>query len=257
MSEDDYIDPTYNKLFIESSNEKLLAVLRLIVLDLRTADELKDKTGFHMTQVRRSLKKAIKENYVEAYPRKRSHIFQPGRPPVIRKNLPFQDKKLKTVGRPEIYYSITSKGRWLMRFDPQVRDLYFESEKTYKEPNLLPFDSYLDLRYEVKQNPKLNRFPKYDHFLHFDYPLQLMALHPFLFVPESKDNEAMNIYNLLIDCVEKTVKPEHILDYYLAVEKSLERFQRAIDRHKALLDAMKKLPEVKEYLAEKDNPAAI
>jgi hypothetical protein len=61
-------------------------------------------------------------------------------------------------------------------------------------------------------------------------------------------------YDELIETMKTNVRPEHILSYYLALERRLPDSEAILASHKLLLKKMQAIPEVHEYLEKHSSP---
>jgi hypothetical protein len=58
----------------------------------------------------------------------------------------------------------------------------------------------------------------------------------------------IRLYEELVKTIRENVRSEHVLGYYLALEASGTELDEIVRCYKLLLEVMKKLPEVQEYL---------
>jgi DNA-binding Lrp family transcriptional regulator len=246
VSEDDYIDPTYKKWVSSNKSEgRLIQIIRIIARQPATVEQISKQTNLSLSQIRKLVKIAEKEDYIKRNipsSTKRS----PGRP--------LSTKHEEVTGRPEHSFSITGNGRWLMRLDPELRDTWEEIQRNYpKNQTRSVFDSYANIIYGIKKSESLKRFEKFEKdYQSFDHLLEMQVLRPFLFTYNSKEVDSVKCHDELVDVIEKYALPQHRLLYYQTLEDSLSKLLREIEMHKTLMDKMKKIPEVSEYLGKKN-----
>lgn len=253
VSENDYIDPTYKKLMKKKSGRKLIQILRLLAIDVLTVKEIQEKTKFSTSEIRKLINKEQNEKnpHLEVFTRSGDFQKRPGRKSSVKEVL--SKTKAKGGGRPEQYISISGNGKWLMRFDPEVRDVWTKAEKNYLDiPNPTLFDSYLNLKFRLSQSPILKEFRNLTtSFVFGGYPLHMQIIKPFLFVPERLDEKSVQSYDELVKVLQEEVLPKHVVNYYRAIESSLSSLSKAVEKHKILLEKMRQIPEVREYLINK------
>jgi hypothetical protein len=83
--------------------------------------------------------------------------------------------------------------------------------------------------------------------------LQLAPLSPFVFGNEHGIRQT-TLYDTLIETMKANVRHEHILNYYLALERHLPDSEAIFESHKLLLKKMQAIPEVQEYLRKRPSP---
>jgi len=234
---EDYIDSKYKRLIGNARGRKLIQVLRLLTEGIMTKKEIARRTGFSASEVRELVKKGLVDGYIER--RTKEIRGKPGR-------LPNRGQR-KRAGRPSYYYYLNGDGKWLIRLDPEVRDRWDEVEIAYEK--LIEhtiFDSYANLVYAIRKNAELRKYQKADYFM--DDELQRTVLNPFLYVGEYGAKEATQLYDELVRVIKISVRSEDVIGYYSALEESLKELNTVVDCHKALMEKMRTLPEVQEYL---------
>jgi L-rhamnose mutarotase len=221
-------------------DKKLIQIFRLLTEGIMTIDILKRKTDFSRSEVRELL--TLGQNY--GYIRK-IRIPTIKRKPGKRMTL---EPDLKT-GRPLYYYYLSSEGKWIMRLDPEVQSIWDQFMKEYERLNLEKytlFDSYMNLEHGINQHPKLRKYKKPYYFM--DEELQRTILNPFIYVDKYEVKEVVELYDELIETIKENIKSEHIANYYLTLADGVERLRIILLCHQILMDKLKKLPEVQEYI---------
>jgi hypothetical protein len=203
-----------------------------------TKEGIAKETGFSLSNVRELVAKGIELGYIERLKGKEGIRRKPGKPK--------KGKSEKETGRPPDYYHLSKNGEILIRFDPVVRDRWKDIEKTYADTfEHGEFDSYYTLVYAIRKHPQLKKYQKAGNFMHDE--LQLALLSPFVFGNEHGIREIRD-YDELIETMKTNVKPEHILNYYLALKRRLPDSEAILASHKLLLKKMQAIPDVHEYL---------
>ena len=158
VSKEDYIDPRYKKYMKSKKGRKIIKLLRILTERAFTREELRVRTGFSKSEVRKLLFEATDQNFVAEI----------GGTKVRKKRgrsvtEPFKEKE---TTRPPSHYALTSEAMWLMRFDPEVRDRWQDIEKTY-DPTVTftLFDSYANLLYAIQKHPILREYRKPYYFM--------------------------------------------------------------------------------------------
>lgn len=237
VSCEDFIDPTYRTLMRSKRGRKLVSILRLLSEGMMTIKEITRRTRFSRSEVRDLIGKGLKDGYVEICNIERVHR---------KRGKPVIGEFEKDTGRPPDYYYLTGDGKWLIRLDPEVRDRWDEVKIAYKKiVEHTDFDSYADLVYAIRKHPQLKKYQKPYYFM--DEELELTIFSPFIYGNEHGAKE-IQLYDELVKTIETAVKPEHVLNYYLALERSLVEFNAILDRCKSLVEKMQKIQGAKEYL---------
>ncbi|MCW3999902.1 MAG: hypothetical protein NWE93_06660 [Candidatus Bathyarchaeota archaeon] len=247
VSEDDFIDPTY-KTWISSkgANRKLIRILRVIVKQPSTFEQLHTETRIAVSDLHKLVEIAEKKKYI-----KRQIPSKQSKP----RGRPICSKHQEHMGKKKHKFVITGNGRWLMRLDPELRDKWEEIQRNYPiDVARTVFDSYANLKCGIKKSQKLRHFEAFDqNYQLLDNYLEMLALRPFLFTNKNQETEAVDCYDELVDVIANYVLPEHKVDYYLALENSLNKLNREIEMHKILLDKIKRITEIKEHIAQQQD----
>ncbi len=236
------------------SGQKLLEVLRIIAKDVVTVNDIKSRTGYSFSEVRKLLEKGKSLNYIESVERVGGFKKCPGKHLHNRLGPSKGNGSLSKGGRPEHYFYITSQGRSLMRFDPELKDKWAQIKEQYlqiDDPSMLDviFESKDELRYRIGASATLREFEGFDveDALFGGGSFYLSALKRFLYVPERLDKRAIVCYDELVKVIGETSNPELLIQYCQAIEVSLQRLSKATEKHKLLLEKMRQMPELKEY----------
>jgi DNA-binding Lrp family transcriptional regulator len=240
VSSQDYVDPAYKQLMRNKRGRKLVKVLRILAEGIMTKNDVAERTAFSASEVRELLKKGVDQGYINTgkkvgkASRRRGHPFS------------MKSKTEMDTGRPPGFYNLSSDGIWLMRLDPEVRDRWSITEENYQEiVDHDVFHSYLDLLYAIRVHPKLKKHQKPSQLM--ENELQQTVLAPFVLGNEHGIRD-IRLYEELVKTIRENVRSEHVLGYYLALEASGTELDEIVRCYKLLLEVMKKLPEVQEYL---------
>jgi len=222
---------------------KLIQILRLLTEGILTINEITDRVDFSESYVEEIVKRGEKEGYIKKH--NKVVIRKPGRPKARKSE---RIKPEKKTGRPPYYYCLTGDGKWLIRLDPEVRHIWMDKvEKTYEElTKHTLFDCYANLVYGIQEHQELGEYQRPHYFM--DGYLQLKALSPFIYRGEREVEKVTQLYDELIEVIKVCVRSEHIPYYYKTLAQSVPRLKGILDRHYLLMDKLKTLPEVQEYL---------
>jgi len=241
VSKEDYIDPRYKKYMKSKKGEKMITLLRILTERAFTRDELRDRTGFSLGEIRNLLLEAVDENFVAEI---RGTKVQRSRGRSIT-----QPYKKEETTRPPSHYALTSEAMWLMRFDPETRDRWKEVERTYdKTVTFTAFDSYANLLYAIQKHPILRQYRKPYYFM--DQVLQQVPLNPFTW-GGPREGEMEKVYDELVKVIKESVRSEHISAYYRVLEDAISELNVILARHKLLMKKMQAIPEVQQHLDER------
>lgn len=243
ISEQDFIDPNYRSLMKTKKGKKLIQILRLIIKGSVTVNDIQRKSGFSTSEVKKLLVLGIEREYIKEY-----KIDKLRR----RRGRPIATRKIEDLGRPPKYYYLTGDGKWLMRFDPEVRDCWSNLKETLRLfVKHSEFHSFADFMYEIRKHPQLREFQRSNSLM--ENMLEQITLRPFVFgnyygvrIPQ--------LYDELVRVLKESVYPDHIPGYYTALETSLEELKEVEKCHELLLEKMQAIPEVLNYLRNKKSP---
>jgi len=239
VKREDYMDYRYKQLMKTNRGRKLVEIMKLLTKGVMTVKELNSKTGFSESEVKELIKKGVQKGYIAKTQIPRS----PGRPKAIRSDI----ERMMIRGRRPNYFHLTGDGLWIIRFDPEVRDRWPDIERRYEDlAGHSLYHSYANLLYAIRKHPKLRKHQKPYYFM--DGELQRTALNPFLWTDRREEDEVVKLYDDLVKVIKDNVRPQFILNYYITLEESAQRLERVLKRHRLLMEKMKKLPEVQEYL---------
>ena len=237
----EFSDPDYEKIMKFKRNRDLIRVLRLLVESIKTYQELAKRTGLSTTKIKNLVAVGEEKGYIQTYPREGGVKSRPG-----MKGRSRLDKK---TGRPETYCMLTSKAKWLLRNDPEVRDQW-PQEGVTKEwiSEQTDLDSYQDLLYAVREHPNLSEYTESWNLMCEE--LQGLLLKP-LIVGNRFGSRETGLYDELVEVIKKKVRSDHILPYYFVLRNSLNDITEVLECNKLLLRKMEELPEVQGYLKKK------
>jgi hypothetical protein len=239
VSHEDYIDPMYRRLMNSKRGQKLVQVLRVVAMGMKTIEEINDETGYTRSEIRELISKGLKAGYIEVW---RTTKCVPG-----NRGRPVAAKREEDTGRPANLYSITAEAKWLIRFDPFTGPKWNQVERVYER--LLPldvWDSYANFRYAIQANPLLRKFQKSDEFMINEFRQTIFKL--FVFFTQWRIENVEQLYDELIKTFAETVRPEDMVDYYSALERCLPQLQSSVDHCKLILNKMQTVPKIREYL---------
>jgi len=245
ITPEDHIDPEYKRLIKRKRGKKLIQVLKLLCEGIMTRSKIQRRTKFSISEVRELTNLGIKKGYIKRYSITDKLHRSPGRPQLY--------ESIRNLGRRPDYFCLSGNGKWLMRFDPNVRDRW--EQLGVKHEGIVEqteFDSYTDFIYAIRKNPTLNKYRK--PYYYMDQELERTALNPFLFVGFLKVEDAEQLHNELINVLKESVASEHIVSYYLALESGIKELYEILSRHRLLLEKMKTLKEVQQYLKKQATP---
>lgn len=207
-----------------------IATIQEIIPDTKHIDSRNNVHYFSRSEVRKLL--ILAEEHGLVYSFSLSDISRPrGRPPTIR-------KKRDTGRRPKVY-TLTYKSRFLMRFDPELSKEWKAIEQAYykiERPNT--FDSYINLKYAIKNHPVLSKFEKP---YYFDGELQRTLLNPLLFETSLSDNQFNELSDELVKLIKENVRSEFVKNYESTLQNSLSRLEKMIRRHNLMINKIKKI----------------
>jgi hypothetical protein len=245
VSSQHYIDPEYKRLMKSKRGRKQIAVFRVLAEGIMTRNDIIERTGFNPSEVRELLKKGIDQGYVVSQKKigkvrgRRGHSFS-GKSHMDMDN-----------GRPPNYYFLTDTGLWLMGLDPEVRKQWGITKDEYdKIGGHSGFDSFLDLVHAIKNHPKLKKFQEPWRLM--DCEMEQLVLSPFVLGNKYGARDT-TLYDELVKAIKENVKSEDALSYYLALEKGGFELNEIVGCQRLLLEKMKELPEVHEYLKSKSS----
>jgi hypothetical protein len=228
----------------KKKGRKLIQILRELTEGPMTINGFVRRTTYSISEAKKLVSYGIEEQFIEKCKGKGGIRRRPGKP----RKKEFE----KQTGRPSDYYHLSKDGEILIRFDPVVRDRWKDVEKIYADAlDHDEFDSYYDLVDAIRRHPQLRRYQKTGSFMEDE--LQLAPLSPFVFGNEHGIRET-TLYDTLIETMKANVRPEHILNYYLALERHLPDSEAILASHELLLKRMQAIPEVQEYLKKHSQP---
>lgn len=214
--------------------KKIVSICRILADGIFTIEEIKESLrkseseSYSKSEIHKLLKMAEEHEWVTAYLGLRR--IRPRRKP----RLGGFEKK---TGRPPVWYGLSHKGLFYMRFDPKLADKWKSVEETYDKlhkPNAL--DSLNNLRYAIQKHPVLGKIGKP---YYFDGELQRTVLNPFLFERGHDKKQIDELSDELVRLIKENVRPEHIRNYVSTLQSSVSRLAEAISKHKLLIEKIK------------------
>lgn len=225
-----WIERDYKSFMRRKQGRKLIGIFRILAKSISTIKEIQVELGYSRSEIYKLLSLAEEHEYVYKYSVTR-RSGPPGKPKTGRLE--------KDTGRPPLYHSLTSKGLFLMRFDPELADKWMSVEEKYagiEKPTV--WDSYINLAYAIQKHPDLSTF---ERPYYFDEELQRTLLNPLLFEDWIDDKQFNILSDELVRLISKNVRPEHIEGYYSSLQRSVFRLGKIIRRHKLLIKKIKSL----------------
>jgi DNA-binding PadR family transcriptional regulator len=222
-----------HKGFMKSKDgKKIIIICRILARDIASVKEIKSKLEsenliYSRSEIYKLLQKAEKFQWIEAHELPKTRR---------RRGKPITGKFEKKTGRPNKFYSLTAKGLFYMRFDPELVDDWEKVEEKYSEISHPLLDSFNNLRYAIEQHSSLSKFKERPDF---NGILQRRPLNPLLFDRCLEDEEFDELSDELVRLIKENVIPGYIKPYRTSLEDSVKRLRKAIKRHKILIEKIK------------------
>jgi len=216
--------------------KKIINICRILAHGIFTIEEIKksleeSEHEFHSkSEIHKLLKMAEEHEWITAYPGLRK---------IRPKGKPRLGESEKKTGRPPVWYGLSYKGLFYMRFDTKLVDKWKSVEEAYDKihkPTTL--DSFNNLSYAIQKHPVLGKIgrPYY-----FDGELHRTVLNPFLFERPLSEKQVDELSDELVRLMSENVRPEFLKIYIASLKDSLSRLENVVKRHRLMINKIKSL----------------